>query len=176
MPQYLGKDLLSQGEAVWIFFALKNGVGRFIRFIKYPFWASEIGIPAQLDVETQPPADVFEEVKLFVAGKVSYEEKKTPKGRKTKIVRILDTTDGKTGQVLPGGSSSGAGDNNVVRDKPRPPVPEREVAVATPPKRGRGRPRKLPPDGPGLPNVSPVAELKKDSVVKKRKVVRKKLK
>ena len=153
-PLFLGRDLLHKDEAVWIFFGLKDGIGRFIRFVKYPYWCSESCIPAQLIVEEKPPVEVVEEVKLFALGKVIYEQRKTPSGKRTKIVRVpVETND--DSRRIPEQRIYADGTRVITGSEPGPAVSPGAVES---PQRRRGRPRKLSSTGPELPLVTAGSE------------------
>jgi hypothetical protein len=47
-PVYLGKSTLVKGKGSsesFFFFASKNGVGRFLKYSNYPYWAAAANLP-----------------------------------------------------------------------------------------------------------------------------------
>ncbi len=84
-PFYLGKDPKSD---TYFFFAEKQGVGRFIKYVRYPFWDASPFVTSF--VLAKPPDSILEEVELFANGQVAYQV--TPKqGRKKEVVVRIET-------------------------------------------------------------------------------------
>lgn len=87
-PIYLGVD--SDGDTkIWCFIAVKEGVGRFVRYIKYPMWSKGSDMPDMFNIRTPPPEDVLNDVELFIEGKATFHELPPKQGRKRRVIKTL---------------------------------------------------------------------------------------
>lgn len=101
---YIGKNL---EKPVWYFVSNKDGYRRFLQFgfaPFYPFWIGGVNtgtthtVPDRLSQE-QCPQEAWDEVKLFVGGKVSYEFVPSKKGRKASVIRKTSEAVGELGRI-----------------------------------------------------------------------------
>lgn len=84
-PFYLGRN---DTEGSFYFFASKQGVGRILKYIKYPFWCSGKDIDIGLTLgDEQPPEEVISEVQLFVLGKLEFSLIPKRRGKAESVVR-----------------------------------------------------------------------------------------
>lgn len=83
-PLYLGKDPKSE---TYFFLGHKQGFGRFIKYIRYPFWAGANALVDFLDTTGEAPSEVLREVLLFVADKVEFEVVPKRRGKPETILR-----------------------------------------------------------------------------------------
>lgn len=97
---YIGKHL---EKPIWYFVSIKDGFCRFLHFgfsPLYPFWMAGLNtgkspiysVPDKLS-PSSCPKEVWDEVNLFVQGKVTYVPVASKKGRKASVTRIC-TEDG----------------------------------------------------------------------------------
>ena len=85
---YLGKDISSDA---YFFLANKAGIGRFIKYVRYPHWCGTKNLVDFLDFGEAPKA-VVDEVDLFVNGKIEFEVIPKVRGRKEKnCEKIIQT-------------------------------------------------------------------------------------
>lgn len=89
---YIGKHLK---EPIYYFWSIKDGMGRFLRFgfdPFYPFWIGGVNtgathmVPDKL-MPIDCPKEAWEEVQLFIRGKVQYVVEPKRRGRKEKVIR-----------------------------------------------------------------------------------------
>jgi hypothetical protein len=120
LPIYLGvaKEGVDQSSSYW-FFAVKEGVGRFLVYKAYFFWAKEV--PPVIELNIPLPDVINEELGLFLSGKIEYEWiKKRRNSTHTTVIRhYLETKeddklapsqrDGSTGRGDVGSNANKAG-------------------------------------------------------------------
>lgn len=83
-PLYLGKGV---GTSSYFFLANKSGIGRFIKFVKYPFWCGHKDLPDELVLNSTLPESVLNEVTLFINGLVEFEITPKRQGRAESVSR-----------------------------------------------------------------------------------------
>lgn len=107
-PVYLGVSVEKDETPTWCFIAIKDGVGRFVRYINYPLWSRGSDMPDKLNIKTQPPVNILEDVSLFIEGKIAFHELPPKRGRRRRVIRTLlgDVCGGGSNPGEPGGSSS----------------------------------------------------------------------
>lgn len=81
---YLGKD---RDKDVYYFFANKNGIGRFLRYQAYPIWCRSSDIGDFISLNSPLPDQIFNDILLFVNGRISYEVQPKRRGRAEKIIK-----------------------------------------------------------------------------------------
>jgi hypothetical protein len=64
--------------------AVKDGVGRFVKYVRYPYWARSSDMPDKFTLKVKPPEDVVRDVELFIQGKVTFSD-----GKRGRIIRTL---------------------------------------------------------------------------------------
>jgi hypothetical protein len=74
---------------------MKEGVGRFVKYITYPMWATATQMPDKYDLSKFPPADVIENVELLINDKATFHELPRKQGRRHRVIRtIIGVSDG----------------------------------------------------------------------------------
>ncbi len=85
IPTYLGKDLKSDA---YFFLAEKQGINRFIKFVRYPMWVGAKHLVDFLD-KSSPPGGMLEEVAMFVNGELEFEVVPKSRGKPQSVNRIV---------------------------------------------------------------------------------------
>lgn len=81
---YLGKDRVDKS---YYFLGNKGDVGRFIKFTSYPYWCRSDMVGNFLDIGSEVPVEVLEEIMLFVNGVINYELLPKTRGRSESVIR-----------------------------------------------------------------------------------------
>jgi hypothetical protein len=153
-PVYIGRDIdnVNSKAETWCFYAFKNGVGRFVKYINYPFWAVGSDMPSRFDLSVIPPPNVLEDVELFITDKVTFHELPRKQGRRNRIIRTIVGDGGSlvavSGRENPSsqpvqGSDPGRGSGT---DAGR--VPDAGTGTSTGSQKVRRRRRRVHPDVP----------------------------
>lgn len=146
---YLGRDKVSGS---YYFLSSKEGEGRFLKYVTYPFWCLASNIGNLLDLTAELPAEIMQDVISFVNGTVRYEIVPRKQGRAERVIRHqIEST---PGEQRTGAASNDQGKSGplVVQGQIGTPRGGNETSDGQPVvKRGRGRPRKVqPPDSSGV--------------------------
>jgi hypothetical protein len=146
---YLGRDKVSGS---YYFLSSKEGEGRFLKYVTYPYWCLASNIGNLLDLTAELPAEILEDVINFVNGTVRYEIVPRKQGRAERVVKHQiepsqgdrSTGAGKTGQGEIG-PSTGDGQISAPRGGD-------ETSDIQPKRRGRpkGSKNKRPADSGGV--------------------------
>lgn len=103
-PKYLGCRI---DQREYYFFSLKDGRGRFIKYVAYPLWCKASDVADVLDISEKPTDEIVEEVKSFIQGKLQIEVIPKKRGRSEKIIKTnLGVTDNVVDITRPGRSDS----------------------------------------------------------------------
>ncbi len=92
VPVYLGKSSIAKAGKnkgsldSYYFYSQKNGLGRFVKYANYPYWAAASNVPDSLVLE-DPPESVVTEVHAFVSGKVEFTVIPKTRGRSEVVLR-----------------------------------------------------------------------------------------
>lgn len=81
---FLGKDRNSEA---YYFYGAKDGIGRFLKFVKYPMWCGVEHIGNFIDIRCDLPEQIMAEILDFVNGRVRYEIEPKRRGRQEKVVK-----------------------------------------------------------------------------------------
>jgi hypothetical protein len=136
---YLGRDKVSGS---YYFLSSKEGEGRFLKYVTYPFWCLASSIGNLLDLTAELPAEVMQDVINFVNGTVRYEIVPRKQGRAERVVK--HQIESVQGERRTGAESTDQGEKgpSVGNGQIGTPRGGNEASDITP-KRGRGRPKQI---------------------------------
>lgn len=83
-PKYLGCRV---GQEEYYFFSMKDGKGRFLKYVAYPLWCRSSDVSDVLDISKPVADDILEEVHSFILGKLQIEVIPKKRGRSEKIIK-----------------------------------------------------------------------------------------
>ena len=113
LPLYLG---FCKEENAYYFYGQKEGVGRFLKYSAYFYWASNP--PAILNTKKEIPEEVNKELVEFLTGKIGYEFIKQRKNSRNQTVRKYFRTPPELIYTGEEGRGLGKGSDNVPREQP----------------------------------------------------------
>jgi hypothetical protein len=84
-------------------------LGRFIRYVNYPYWCAADDLCGRFEININPPDQIAEDVILFTQGKVTFNVIPKKQGRRERIVRNVIFEEG-SNVAQSGGSGDTGGD------------------------------------------------------------------